>query len=149
MLPEPLSVDACWRILGGSVVGRVGFDLGRGPRIHPVNYAVDGETVVLRTSRSSELASFVELFAAGALVAFEVDHIDYEQHQGWSVLINGHVSPVEGPEELSRLHRTRFPRPWAGGDREVLLRITPVEVTGRTVAPSTAASAGSSGGRLR
>ena len=129
--PETLPVETCWRMLAGAVVGRVGFDLGRGPRIHPLNYALDGETVVVRTARRSELARFTELFAAGALVAFEVDHIDYDWHQGWSVLINGYVSPVYRPDELSRLKRFRSPRSWAGGERDLLVRISPVEVTGR------------------
>ena len=47
---ETLTPDECWRLLGKRVVGRVGFDVGRGPRIHPVNYRVDGRSVVLRTT---------------------------------------------------------------------------------------------------
>jgi uncharacterized protein len=131
--PTSLERDACWRLVAGQVVGRVGFDVGRGPRIHPMNYAVDGETVVLRTSEDSELELFTRLFAAGSLVAFEVDHVDLDLHQGWSVLMSGHVSPVESREELDRLRQVPTPRPWAGGERERLVRVTPVEVTGRRI----------------
>ena len=52
---ETLTPEECWRLLGKRVVGRVGFDMGHGPRIHPVNYRVDGRSVVLRTSEDAEL----------------------------------------------------------------------------------------------
>lgn len=125
-----LTPDECWRHLGKRVVGRIGFDLGHGPRIHPVNYRVDGTSVVLRTAEDSELARFIELFSAGGLVAFEVDEIDYEWHQGWSVMIEGRIARVDLPEERRRLHAV-WPRPWADGRRDLLARVTPVEVTGR------------------
>ena len=131
---ETLTPDECWRLLGKRVVGRVGFDVGHGPRIHPVNYRVDGRSVVLRTTEDTELTRFVEMFAAGSLVAFEVDEIDYEWHNGWSVLIEGRIERVDAPEELHRL-RDVWPRPWAGGRREVVARVTPGEVTGRRLGP--------------
>ena len=68
---DALTPDDCWRFLAKRVVGRIGFDLGHGPRIYPVNYRVDGRTVILRTAGESEVARFVDLFAAGSLVAFE------------------------------------------------------------------------------
>jgi nitroimidazol reductase NimA-like FMN-containing flavoprotein (pyridoxamine 5'-phosphate oxidase superfamily) len=125
--PVVLSVDECWKRVGDNVVGRLGFDAGRGPRIHPMNYAVDGRTVLLRTSAGSELALFEELFAAGSLVAFEVDQVDHRVHHGWSVLMDGHLAPVE-PD---RGETIVAPHPWAGGRRDVLIRFSPVTVTGR------------------
>jgi nitroimidazol reductase NimA-like FMN-containing flavoprotein (pyridoxamine 5'-phosphate oxidase superfamily) len=127
--PEVLSADECWRRVRGNVLGRVGFDVGRGPRIHPMNYAVDGDTVVLRTSQDSELALFDELFADGSRVAFEVDQIDHGRHQGWSVLMDGHLAPVDRGSEPS----PTAPHPWPTGERDVLIRFTPVTVTGRTL----------------
>jgi nitroimidazol reductase NimA-like FMN-containing flavoprotein (pyridoxamine 5'-phosphate oxidase superfamily) len=127
---EALTPEECWSLLGKRVVGRVGFDLGHGPRIHPVNYRVDGRSVVLRTADDAELARFIEMFAVGSLVAFEVDEIDYEWHQGWSVLIEGRIERVDDPDERRRLHAV-WPRPWAGGTRDLLARVTPIGVTGR------------------
>ena len=66
---DALTPDDCWRFLAKRVVGRIGFNLGHGPRIYPVNYRVDGRTVILRTAGESEVARFVDLFAAGSLVA--------------------------------------------------------------------------------
>lgn len=82
----------------------------------------------------SELARFVELFGAGSLMAFEVDEIDYEWHQGWSVLIEGRVERVTAPDELRRLHDA-WPRPWASGARNLMIRVTPVTLTGRQMGP--------------
>jgi nitroimidazol reductase NimA-like FMN-containing flavoprotein (pyridoxamine 5'-phosphate oxidase superfamily) len=131
---EVMASDVCWRHLARRVVGRVGFDLGHGPRIHPVNYRLDGKTIVLRTTDGTELARFVELFGAGSLMAFEVDEIDYEWHQGWSVLVEGRVEKVDDPDELHRLHAA-WPRPWASGARNLMIRVTPVAVTGRQLGP--------------
>jgi nitroimidazol reductase NimA-like FMN-containing flavoprotein (pyridoxamine 5'-phosphate oxidase superfamily) len=89
---------------------------------------------VLRTTDDSELARFVELFGSGALMAFEVDEIDYECHQGWSVLVDGRVEFVDDPDELHRLHAV-WPRPWAAGARNRMIRVTPVAVTGRRLGP--------------
>lgn len=127
--PVVLSVDECWKRVGDNVVGRLGFDAGRGPRIHPMNYAVDGRTVVLRTSKDSELALFDELFAAGSRVAFEVDQIDHRRHHAWSVLMDGHLAPLAADRGTS----PAAPRPWAEGERDVLIRFTPVTVRGRTL----------------
>jgi nitroimidazol reductase NimA-like FMN-containing flavoprotein (pyridoxamine 5'-phosphate oxidase superfamily) len=127
--PEALSVDECWQRVGDNVVGRLGFDVGRGPRIHPMNYAVDGRTVVLRTSRNSELALFAELFADGSRLAFEVDQIDHRRHHGWSVLMDGHLAPLAPGQG----HAPAAPHPWPDGERDVLIRFMPVTVTGRTL----------------
>ena len=127
--PVTLSVDECWRRVGDNVVGRLGFDVGRGPRIHPMNYAVDGRTVVLRTSKDSELALFDELFAVGSRVAFEVDQIDHRRHHG---LERPDGRPPRtagaGPGGL-----TRGATSVGGGGADVLIRFTPVTVTGRTL----------------
>ena len=131
---ETLTPEECWRLLGKRVVGRVGFDMGHGPRIHPVNYRVDGRSVVLRTSEDAELTRFVEMFADGSLIAFEVDEIDYEWHGGWSVLIEATIERVDPPDELHRLHDV-WPRTWVSGTRDVVARVTPGEVTGRRLGP--------------
>jgi len=121
----PLTVDECWRALEGTDLGRIGFDLGRGPRIHPVNFVLDGRSVLVVTGEDTELALFEELFSAGATVAFEADEVDRASRTGWSVLLGGRLARVAHDEPVPDL------RPWADGDRTQLLRIAPVEVTGR------------------
>jgi uncharacterized protein len=64
-------------------------------------------------------------------IAFEVDHVDYSDHKGWSVLATGRGERIEDPEELARVKRTWDPRPWAGGARPLYVRLAWEELTGR------------------
>lgn len=126
-----LTVDECWQRLGPEGVGRIGFDRGRGPRIHPVNYTAADGTLYVRTSGSSELGSFVDMFADGAWVSFEVDHLVGDDR--WSVLVVARASRPDlvGGDELPP---DRIPVPTPGGPHDTLVRLTPVEVTGRRLA---------------
>ena len=53
-------------------VGRLAFNTESGPTIYPVNFTVDGQAVVFRTSAYSGLGAI----GWGIDVAFEVDHLD-------------------------------------------------------------------------
>jgi nitroimidazol reductase NimA-like FMN-containing flavoprotein (pyridoxamine 5'-phosphate oxidase superfamily) len=126
-LPMEMSPEECMDLLHAGVVGRVAFSLPDGPRILPVNYAMNRGTVVVRTSPYSELGMHGWKIA----LAFEVDQIDYESHLGWSVVVSGRGSVVEDDDELDEIAATWPPRPWASGSRNLHLRITPLRVTGR------------------
>lgn len=123
---ETLTPSECWDRLRSATVGRIGFDRGRGARIHPVDYAVVSEEIYLRTSRDSELGMFTELFADGALVPFEVDHFDETGSEGWSVLVRGRLEAQDGAGAVA----DRAAQPPAGHS-ELVLRLTPIQVTGR------------------
>lgn len=128
---EPLTVTECWDRLRSQRTGRIGFDRGRGHRIHPVNYTVesDSESICLMTSRDSELGMFSRLFADGALVPFEIDQVDEDQSEQWSVLVLGRIRAQENEAGVTD-SRDSGSRPPDGHD-ELVLRLTPVEVTGR------------------
>jgi hypothetical protein len=66
-------------------------------------------------------------------VALEVDHIDEALCQRWSVLVRGPAHRVASPSELRRLQEDAAVWPWAGGEREIYMRIIPREVTGRRI----------------
>jgi hypothetical protein len=66
-------------------------------------------------------------------VAFEVDHLDGALSQGWSVLVSGHAQAVTDPETVQRLEEQAYSMPWAGGQRELWIRIEPLGITGRRV----------------
>lgn len=127
--PVELSVRECLDLLSGGVVGRIALTTPGGPRIVPVNYAINDESVIIRTSPYSELATYGPRNQA----AFEIDHFDYDRHQGWSVVAHGRLE-VLAPEELEDVRKTWEPRPWAGGIRSLFLRLPWRELSGRRVA---------------
>lgn len=125
--PVELSLAECLDLLQGGVLGRVAMSTSIGPRIVPVNYAMHGEDVVLRTTPYSQLGTY----AVNNEVAFEIDHIDLERHRGWSVVATGRALPVSDPEEVLDIRRRWEPRPWADGPRNLFLKISLRDITGR------------------
>ncbi|WP_329521705.1 pyridoxamine 5'-phosphate oxidase family protein [Spirillospora sp. NBC_01491] len=122
-----LDREECLRLIAPGGVGRVAFDDGEGPTVIPVNYVLDGEAVVFRTSLGGRLnwSLTTGLVGAEVRIAFEVDRIDDAEHEGWSVLLRGgahHLSDDETAAEVV---------PWPGGEREARVRLTPGEITGR------------------
>jgi uncharacterized protein len=81
---EPLTRADCWDHLASGRVGRIGLLVNGRPEVLPVNYALDGETVLFRTTATSVLNQ-----ASLAVVAFEADYVDETTHTGWSVLVQG------------------------------------------------------------
>ncbi|HUA30125.1 MAG TPA: pyridoxamine 5'-phosphate oxidase family protein [Streptosporangiaceae bacterium] len=137
--PAPLTDAQCRGYLGTSGVGRFIFAGPRGPEAIPVNYAMLGDDVVIRTGRFTNLAGR----AALSPVSFEVDHLDDVLAEGWSVLVRGDAHVVSTPAELE-LVRSLDIEPWAGGDRDTYVRLAVSEMTGRrirTVAPEHGAGA--------
>jgi nitroimidazol reductase NimA-like FMN-containing flavoprotein (pyridoxamine 5'-phosphate oxidase superfamily) len=124
---EELSYAECRGLLAGGVFGRVAVCTPEGPHILPVNYSVVGEAVVFRTSAYGVVAGH----DWSAPLAFEVDHVDYAEQRGWSVVARGRAQRVEDPEVLAEIRRTWDPRPWAGGVRPLYVRIEWTELTGR------------------
>jgi len=111
-------------------VGRLAFNTESGPTIYPVNFTVDGQAVVFRTSANSGLGAL----SWGIDVAFEVDHLDPKTREGWSVVVKGYAEIVDNPADQDRLRSLRRqPQPWADGPRPLYVRIPWHEITGRVV----------------
>jgi uncharacterized protein len=126
--PIEMKVDECLDLLRTNVVGRVALSTPVGPRIVPVNYGMYGDdTIVFRTTPYSELGTY----GWNTELAFEIDHIDYDQHQGWSVVAFGRGELVEDPDELVDIRRSWDPRPWAEGQRNLYMKLTWHNITGR------------------
>lgn len=122
-----LSREECARLLRAGVAGRVAFDAPDGPHVVPVNYSIDGESVLVRTAAYTLLGTH----ARRSLVCFEIDHFDYDRHRGWSVVVRGRAEFVVDPDELEDIASSWAPRPWADGQRHLVIRIPFTEVTGR------------------
>lgn len=118
-----LHPEECWDLLRSQELGRLAFNVIDELHITPINYAVDGETLLFRSAAGSKLFS-VEL---GGEVAFEVDELGEEE--ATSVVVRGRARRLEEDEE----HRAEdVPlRPWVGTDKPYVVEIVPTEVTGR------------------
>lgn len=123
---ELMTPPECWAALADHRVGRVAMLGGHGPEIYPVNYAVDGRSIVFRTERGSKLEGLLRWPS----VAFEIDHIDPLERSGWSVLVKGQAREVTAAGELATVRRLVM-EVWAIGEKPHWVRIVPDEVTGR------------------
>jgi nitroimidazol reductase NimA-like FMN-containing flavoprotein (pyridoxamine 5'-phosphate oxidase superfamily) len=121
-----LSHDECLGLLVTSPIGRIVFTERALPAVRLVNFILDGDEIVLRTSEGSKLLSAV----CHAVVAFEADDVDAVARIGWSVTVIGHAREVTDPAELMRLRRL-MPASWAPGPREHLVCIRVELVSGR------------------
>lgn len=129
---EDLSRDACLSLLATGVVGRLGIIDGTGPLVVPVNYLLDGLTVVFRTAPGTKHNARWLMPAC-----FEVDHLDRTHRLGWSVLARGLLQEItEHDEQLSvPVQRLRLD-PWASGPKDHWMRLLIEEVTGRRLVPA-------------
>ena len=80
------SASSCWPPMS-SVASR----LSRAGRaaIFPVNYVLDGDTIVFRTDPGTKLGA-----AGRARASFEIDSVDREHRTGWSVVASGRLEEV-------------------------------------------------------
>lgn len=125
---EHLTPHSCWELLSGEAVGRVGVLVDSAPEIYPVNYAVDGETIVFRTDPGTKLRAVDR----SPSVCFEVDRVDPEERSGWSVLVKGRA--VELTSAANLVTASELPLHfWTSGDKSHWVRIVPGEVTGRRI----------------
>jgi len=134
--PMELSAQESLDRLAGEVFGRLAITTPQGVRIVPLNYTFGDDALVFRTTPYSEVARF----AVGTDAAFEIDHIDHSQKTGWSVVVTGALEHVD-PSDLEDLMQDRAPESWAGGVRNLYLRLRWREVTGRRL-PETVAAPG-------
>lgn len=125
--PVELTVDECLELLNGGVVGRVGMSTPMGPRIVPVNYAMYEDAIIFRTTPYSELGTY----GWNTDLAFEIDNLDHDKHQGWSVVAVGRAALVEDPDDLHAIRAGWDPTPWAAGRRHLYIRLNWRDLTGR------------------
>ncbi|HYB89252.1 MAG TPA: pyridoxamine 5'-phosphate oxidase family protein [Streptosporangiaceae bacterium] len=125
---ETLTSAECYDLISPGGVGRVAFTTADGPVVLPVNYAMAGRAVIFRTAPDTLLAGYL-----GCLAGFEVDGLDEALSLGWSVLVTGRAVRVTSEAEVRHLERHAGVRPWAGGARDVYVRIIPHRITGRRI----------------
>ncbi|GLW09329.1 hypothetical protein Misp01_44580 [Microtetraspora sp. NBRC 13810] len=131
---EKLEFDECLRLLTPGGIGRVAFTGCAGMTIMPVNYRLHLGTVLFRTAFGGPLDADLRTGVEGVecMVAFEVDRIDEANREGWHVLVRGPAHHVSQEDELARCTATGLSS-WAGGRRDLYIRVRPVTVSGRRI----------------
>ncbi|GAB3899832.1 pyridoxamine 5'-phosphate oxidase family protein [Kibdelosporangium lantanae] len=107
-------------------VGRIVYTDRALPAIQPVNFVVDGWSIMIRTASHSRLA----VAASGTVVAFEVDEFTSDpKRTGWSVVAVGCAEGVSD-NELPAVRRLGL-QPSAPGARDHYLRVSIEVISGR------------------
>lgn len=119
-----LSEEECWNMLARRELGRLAVAVHDEPEIFPVNYVVDGPSVLFRTAPGSKLAEL----AVNPHVAFEVD--EYDDDFGASVVLKGVAKRLELQSEIDEADALPL-RPFIPTLKYRWVRITPVSLTGR------------------
>lgn len=134
---EILTERECAQLLAQNHVGRVAVTLAALPAVFPVNYAIgDDGAIVFMTGEGTKLRAALQ----HTVVAFEIDGFEPVAHGGWSVMVVGVASELEGGA-LERARQLPL-RPWAGGDRRHYVGIAPELVSGRRIRHDVTAPAG-------
>ncbi|WP_280671467.1 MULTISPECIES: pyridoxamine 5'-phosphate oxidase family protein [unclassified Kitasatospora] len=113
-------------MLRQTAVGRLIHTEGAMPAVSPTSFVLDPDgAVVVPLPAGSGLATSLE----DVVVGFQVDRLDEQTLQGWSVLVIGRSHLLTDPAQLADL-RQEGPQPW--GHRAVgsYLRIESELVTG-------------------
>ncbi|MEO1061681.1 MAG: pyridoxamine 5'-phosphate oxidase family protein [Actinomycetota bacterium] len=101
------------------------------PLVLPVSYLVDRGSVVLRAAAQSTIGRT----ASGSVLSFCAHTWDAATADNWSVVVTGRADLVENERERERLERLSLPQWGDPDDPQIVLRLTPVFMTGRALAP--------------
>ena len=85
---EELGVEECWELLQDEQFGRLAYRLVDEVHLVPINYAVDGRSLLFRTASGNKLLAA----ALESDVAFEIDW--HDDLTAWSVVARGTVAPA-------------------------------------------------------
>ena len=123
---DDLSAAQCLELLARRHVGRIAWTAADGPQLFPISYVWHDDQVIFWTSPYGVLSELVRRTA----VVFEVDDVDQDRRLGWSILVRG-CAVGAAPDELTRPSVLSAALPWVGGHRNLIIAVTPAEITGR------------------
>jgi len=128
---EVLERNECLRLLAVAAkehrIARLGVATSTSPVIVPVNFTYDDAGVVIRIAQGT-----ISNFAAGSLVAIEIDRVDEEVGEAWSVLLRGFARVLSTTGDLPPKRQTRrVPQPLAPIPGDLVIWVRGDDVTGR------------------
>ncbi len=125
-LTQALDEAQSWQFLTEHRIGRLAIVIGGEPDIFPVNYVVDGRSIVFRTAEGSKMLAV----ALGGRMAFQVDEWD---HTGAvSVLAHGTAREL-GPGQIQSVEQLGL-TPWVATLKVHWVRLEVDEIAGRAFA---------------
>ncbi|MDH6246991.1 pyridoxamine 5'-phosphate oxidase family protein [Mycobacterium sp. OTB74] len=119
-----LSESDCWALLATTALGRLVTSVDGEPEIFPLNFAVQGQTVLFSTAQGTKLVSA----AINSHVLFEAD--GHTATEGWSVIVKGIARALRTDAEITEAAGSGL-RPWTTTPKDHWVRIRPIRVTGR------------------
>lgn len=119
-----LTDDQNWKLIEGTKHGRLVVTVGGEPDIFPVNYAVGGRKLYLRTAPGNKLAELT----INSKVLFETDGILSDE--AWSVVLRGTARVLEQSSEIAAAEALGL-KPWVPTVKDFYVEIEPTRLTGR------------------
>src|SRR5438105_4213651 len=101
---DEIEESECWRLVATQAVGRVAVIEGRYPLVFPVNYAVEGRSLLFRTGTGTKLRA-----THRSNICFEVDEIDLIHRTGWSVMVRGAARELDSETEQALTREADLP----------------------------------------
>jgi len=124
----PLAEDACWELLPRTQVGRLAWTEPDGRiLILPVNFGVDGRTIVMRTGETVLL----DAARSGKRCAFQADELEPGLRSGWTVLVDGLLRVITDEAAAERLGQ--LVTPWLRVPRPHVLLLGAAHASGRRI----------------
>lgn len=123
---EVLEDQECWELLEATRFGRLVLTVVDTTDVWPVDFAVAGRSLVIRTAEGTKLLEAV-IARRGVL---EADRRDEESGCAWSVVVKGDVDVIGDDAGHAAAEALQIPT-WVGGWRHRYLRLSAREVSGR------------------
>ena len=121
-VPRRLSKEECWELRRTDEFGRLAYRMSDEVHLVPINYAIDGDTILFLTAEGNKLLGVT----MHPEVVFEID--GYDEENAHSVIVRGLARRLEEDEE----HRAEnVPlRPWVSTPKYNVVEIRPTQISG-------------------
>lgn len=119
-----LDEEQSWTLIEGTRHGRLVVTVAGEPDIFPVNYAVGGRKLYLRTAPGNKLAELT----INSKVLFETDGILSEE--AWSVVLRGNARILQLSADIAAAEALDL-KSWVPTLKDFYVEIEPTSVTGR------------------
>ena len=116
----------CWALLRRAGKGVVATAADSKADLFPVNYLIDGETLLFRSAPGTKL----DQIAAAPDVAFIIEGHGTDGY--WSVVMRGTAELLSDQVEIIGSGALEL-APWAAGEKRNFVRVTPQTISGRRV----------------